>query len=133
MTKEKACIICGEKTKKGYAVIEDKIIEIIRSIKSKFGAVKGYELYVCEGCLEPYEKKRKRFERNILLYGGLGLFIAIVLLFFNFSISSLLLGIFMFALMILLAIMNYVPRIEKKKEVKKDEKGKGKRKPRKKE
>lgn len=120
MNKQKACIICGGEISNGNEVIEDKIIEIIRAIKSKLGVVKGYKLYVCENCLEPYEKKRKRFERNVLLYGGLGLVLTLLLLFFNFSISSFLVGILLFLVMILLAVMGYVPQI-KKKEVKKDE------------
>ncbi len=125
MNKQKACIICGEEISNGHEVIEDKIIEIIRAIKSKLGVVKGYKLYVCEKCVEPYEKKRKIFERNTLLYGGLGLVLALILLVFNFSIGSLLVGILLFLVMILLAIMGYVPRI-KKKEVKKNETKKGK-------
>lgn len=125
MNKQKACIICGEEINTGNEVIEDKIIEFIRTIKSKLGVVKGYKLYVCDNCLETYEKKRKRFERNVLLYGGLGLVLTLLLLFFNFSIGSFLVGILLFLVMILLAIMGYVPQI-KKKEVKKDETKKGK-------
>ncbi len=123
MNKQKACIVCGEEIKKGNEVIEDKIIEIIRKIKEKLGAAKGYELYVCDKCLEKYEKRRKRFERNLILYGGIGLFIFLMLMFFNFSISSFLTGLLLFLVMLLLALMGYQPKI-KKKEVKKNERKK---------
>lgn len=118
MNKQKACIICSEEITKGNEVVEDKIIDFIRKVKSKLGVVKGYKLYVCDNCLETYEKKRKRFERNILLYGGLGLVLTLLLLFFNFSIGSFLVGILLFLVMLLLAIMGYVPQIKKNEKTK---------------
>jgi uncharacterized protein YacL len=124
VNKKKACIICGEEVKKGSEVVEDKIIEIIRKIKGKFGAVKGYKLLVCENCIEKYEKRRKRFERNVIIYGGLGVVMALFLIVFNFSFASILTGIFLILVMILLALMGYQPRIKKKEEVKKNERKK---------
>jgi uncharacterized protein YacL len=128
VNKQKACIVCGEEVTKGSEVIEDKFIELIRKVKSKLGIVKGYKLYVCENCTEKYEKRRKRFERNMVIYGGIGLFIFLILLFFNFSIASFLTGFILFLVMILLALMGYQPRIKKKEEVKKDERKKATRK-----
>ena len=88
MDKKIACIMCTEEIKKGEGneVIEDKIIEIIRKVKAKLGVAKGYKLVVCDECLENYEKKRKRFERNTILYLGLGLVILVLLMLLNFSL-----------------------------------------------
>ena len=60
MNKQKACIICGEEINTGNEVIEDKIIEFIRTIKSKLELfVKGYKLYVCDNCLKLMKRKEK--------------------------------------------------------------------------
>ncbi len=114
-----ACIICTKETTKGHKVIEDKIIEFIRMVKSKFGIVKGYKLVVCDECIEKYEKKRKDFERKSIFFIGIGVILAIVLLLLNLSIGSLLGGLFLLLIMIIISLMNYVPQIEK--EVKKNE------------
>ncbi len=119
MTKQNACIICTKENVEGSSVVEDKVIEVLRKIKGKFGAVKGYKLMVCDDCLEKYEKRRKTFERNIIIYGGIGIVIALFLLIFNFSIGSLLAGIILFLVLMIMAMMGYTPRIEKK-EVKED-------------
>lgn len=118
MNKTNACIICSKENVKGFPVVEDKIIGLIRTLKSKFGIVKGYKLMVCNDCEKEYEKKRKTFERNLILYGGLGVVIALLLLFLNFSIGSFLSGLLLFIVLIILALLKYVPRIEK--EVKTD-------------
>jgi len=119
VTKQNACIICTKENVEGSSVVEDKVIEVLRKIKGKFGAVKGYKLMVCDDCLEKYEKRRKTFERNIIIYGGIGIVIALFLLIFNFSIGSLLAGIILFLVLMIMAMMGYTPRIEKK-EVKED-------------
>jgi uncharacterized membrane protein len=122
VVKKNACIMCTEEIKKGEGneVVEDKIIEIIREVKNKLGVAKGYKLVVCDKCLEDYEKKRKRFERNTILYLGLGIVIIILLMILNFSIGSFIGGILIFLILLLFSIFSYIPRI-KKKEVKKNE------------
>jgi uncharacterized membrane protein len=122
VVKKNACIMCTEEIKKGEGneVVEDKIIEIIRKVKNKLGVAKGYKLVVCDKCLEDYEKKRKRFERNTILYLGLGIVIIILLMILNFSIGSFIGGILIFLILLLFSIFSYIPRI-KKKEVKKNE------------
>lgn len=127
MNKTSACIICSKENVQGIPVIEDKIIEVLRTIKSKLGIVKGYKLIVCKDCEKEYEKRRKTFERNLLLYGGLGVVIMIFLMFLNFSIGSFLSGLLLFFVLIILALLKYVPKIEKQKEVKENGSEKGTR------
>lgn len=125
MVKKNACIMCTEEIKKGQGneVVEDKIIHMIRKVKSKLGVAKGYNLVVCDNCLEEYNKKRKRFERNTILYLGLGVVIIILLLILNFSLGSFIGGILIFLILLLFSIFSYIPNI-KKKEVKKNERKK---------
>jgi len=109
VVKKNACIMCTEEIKKGEGneVVEDKIIEIIRKVKNKLGVAKGYKLVVCDKCLEDYEKKRKRFERNTILYLGLGIVIIILLMILNFSIGSFIGGILIFLILLLFSIFSY--------------------------
>jgi len=118
VNKTTACVICSKENVQGALVIEDVIIRIIRAIKSRFGIAKGYKLVVCNDCEKEYEKRRKTFERNLILYGGLGVVIALILMFINFSIGSFLSGLLLFLVLIIFALFKYVPKIEK--EVKED-------------
>jgi predicted RND superfamily exporter protein len=116
-----ACIICTKENIQGSKVIEDNIILSIRKIKEKMGAAKGYKLVVCKDCLEKYKKKRKNFEMKSFLYLGLGIVITLLLLFLNFSIGSLVGGLLIFLILLIAALLGYVPKIEEEKEVKKNE------------
>ncbi len=117
----KVDIITGKEIKggKAYRVKEDKIIEVLRAIKKRLGQLKGNELFVSEENLEAYKKKRKKFETNLMIVGG----ISVIILLLTFALpllsldigkalSGLLLSIIISALLFILAITQYVPAIE---------------------
>ncbi len=117
----KVDIITGKEISggKAYKVKDDKIIELLRKIKKRFGKLKGNELFVSEENLETYKKKRKKFETNLMIVGG----ISIIILLLTFvlpllsldigkAIVGLLLSAVISALLFILAITQYVPAIE---------------------
>lgn len=119
----KVDIISGKEIKEGkaYKVKNDKVIEFLRFIKKKIGKLKGNELFVSEENLETYKKKRKKFETNLMIVGGITIIIvlltfALPLLSLNIgkAIVGLLLSVVLAALLLILAITQYVPSIEEK-------------------
>lgn len=105
------CISCT-KPGKGYAVIDDYVIESIRWIKKKAGIEKRNKLIICSDCSEKHKKKRKSFERSLILYGGIGVVIAIILLAVNFSLSSFFAGLLFILFLVVLAHLKYAPRVK---------------------
>ncbi len=132
------CIVCGNEIKEGYPIREDFIIKFIRNLKltsqkwrdepgikqiigrlgiSILGEYQNNKLYVCEKHISEVRKKRKRFERNIMLITGLvGLLIFISLLgLINGTksivdgIIGLLFSIFIGAILYLLSLVYYIP------------------------
>lgn len=116
----KICIICQNEVagKKAAKVREDRIIKAIRKLKALFKIAAGNELYVCEEDLPKHLKRRKSFEKNILFFGILAVFVVMLLLFIIFMsgrfnlwviISSLFIGVF---ILLFALIFKYAPGIE---------------------
>ncbi|MGV8176965.1 MAG: hypothetical protein ACP5NX_04140 [Candidatus Bilamarchaeaceae archaeon] len=117
----KACIICqGElKSESGAArVKEDGVIKAIRAVKQALKLAKNHELYVCADHMAEYSKKRKAFEKDILIYS-----IIAALVFLGFTILPLLNGTFTLGLLVMAllvavfillfaVIFRYVPSLE---------------------
>ena len=113
------CIVTGEEVSKGYRVIDDPVIETLRKLKKALGRLQNNRLYVSEGALEEYNKRRKEFEKMVF-YASITLALFFVLLwvlplvrgdfetFLKMVIPTLVLAV----ILSLLLLLKYVPRIE---------------------
>ncbi|MEM3364410.1 MAG: hypothetical protein QXS93_02785 [Candidatus Micrarchaeia archaeon] len=112
------CIYCdkAEDTKpkfvSGYPIKEDYVIAAIRWVKRKTHTEQGNPLVVCEKHIEEHLKKRGGFERSLIIYGGIGIFMTMLLLVMNLSIGSLVAGLLFLIFLLAIAHMRYVPKTE---------------------
>ena len=104
------CIVCSGKLR-GHPIVDDYLIKAIRYIKRRLNIEQGNRLVVCEGCIVQHRKKRADFERGLLMYSALGLILAVLLLFFNFSLGSLATGMMILLMFIILAHVKYAPKV----------------------
>ena len=108
--KKGVCIVC-HKNKMGYPIESDYMIDGIAYVKKLMKTYKGNKLVVCEDCFDEYKKKRERFVRNLLLYGGIGAILGLLLIFTNLSLQSIIFALFLELIMLILAHMSYVPKV----------------------
>jgi len=116
------CIICN-KEKSGTPIKEDIVIRTIRRIKEALRISTGNKLVVCNEHIEEAKKRREKFEKSILTYGGIGAVLGIILvilaIFSQKSIVAILqtivLLIFLVLVMAALSLYQYFPAIEEAK------------------
>ena len=116
------CIIGHEVVQNGYKVKEDKVIGLMKAAKKRLGMkLKNNRLFVCEQHKEEYKKKRKGFERNVLILSALAAVFFVIIFVVNLMngdvadiLRSLLLGVLLILLVPLFLIFIYVPAIEEK-------------------
>lgn len=135
----KVCIICSQE-KSGSMVLDDAVIKAIRGIKKRFGMAKGNTLVVCALCMEKHKEKRRKYERDLVIHvviAGIVLVVFVLAPIFTsgFSLSSLVAGLLLAALIIGLSVFSYSPKIAEDakaaaqkdaKEAKENKKGKKK-------
>lgn len=117
----KICILCEKEVDpaSSFKVKDDPIIMFLRNVKSKLKIVKNNELYVCNSDLEKYNKKRKSFERNLIICSAIAaivflLFLVVTILSFKFDLLAFF-SVFIILIFILaLPILVYAPAIEVK-------------------
>jgi len=128
----KVCIICYQE-KNGVPVQDDAVIRAIRSIKQRLHMAKNNALVVCAGCMEAYQKKRQKYERDLVMHvvlAGVVLVVFVLAPIFTsgFSIPAIVLGVLLAALIVALSVFSHCPKIaggkEEKKETAKAEKRK---------
>ncbi len=133
---ENVCVVDGEKVKEGYKVDEnDFVINLLRKLKGRFTKLRNNHLYVCSSHYDFYIKKRKSYERIVLIVSTLvvALFIVGVIipaLSGNFSFGSIISFLMITILMSILLLFFHVPKVGEKlekpgKSVKGGEKQKG--------
>lgn len=115
------CINC-EKEGPGTPVKEDWVIRGIRSVKQRLNIARNAQLVVCADCLEKHEEKRKKFEKNLVMYAGIAVILTFLLLAFALFFGSntdlwailriLFLGACLVALFVVLAFFHYVPAVQ---------------------
>jgi len=113
------CIADGKEVEKGYPIREDAVIAFIRKVKQRLGNYKGNKLVVCEEHVGEYRKKRKQYERNVMVLGGvlaIMVFLYLLALLSNFSLRGLL-SFLAFTILLtvvfgLLIVLSYVPDVE---------------------
>ncbi len=115
----KVCIISGERVQKGYPVADDFVIRSIRSVKKRLGIAKNNTLVVSHEKLEEYRKKREKYEKDLVMHIVLAgfvlvLFVLLPIFTTGFSITALLLGIVLAAMIVGLSVFSHCPRIEAK-------------------
>ncbi|MCX6774345.1 MAG: hypothetical protein NTY68_05120 [Candidatus Micrarchaeota archaeon] len=116
------CIIGHEVIEKGYRVKDDRVLSLMRSAKQKLRMkLKNNRLYVCEHHREEYMKKRKGFERNLMMLAAMAAILFVVIFIVNVMsgdiwkiLQSLLLGILIFLMVPIFLFFIYVPAIEEK-------------------
>ncbi|MCX6772375.1 MAG: hypothetical protein NTV88_01230 [Candidatus Micrarchaeota archaeon] len=130
----KYCVVCF-KEKDGYKVYDDFVIRTIRGIKKRLGIAKNNSLVVCKDCLEEHRKKRKAYEKTLIIHivlAGVVLvaFVLLPILTSGFSITAIALGIFLAALIVGMAVFSHHPKLSDEAQEKtldapkKEEKGK---------
>jgi len=111
----KVCIICYNE-KDGRDVEDDIVIATIRKAKKALGIAKNNHLVVCHDCAEVYKEKRGKYERDLVVHviiGGVVLLLFVLLPIFTtgFSITSVLLGLLLFVLIMALSVFSHCPKI----------------------
>jgi len=111
----KYCVVCF-KEKDGYKVYDDFVIRTIRGIKQKLGIAKNNSLVVCKDCFEEHRKKRKAYEKTLIIHivlAGVVLvaFVLLPILTSGFSITAIALGIFLAALIVGMAVFSHHPKL----------------------
>ncbi|MBI2079311.1 hypothetical protein HYT84_00980 [Candidatus Micrarchaeota archaeon] len=116
----KVCIICQKdetKTSMKLKVKDDQLIRVIRTIKSSIGVAKNNELYVCDSDIQAYKERRKKFERDAVLFGAVSIGIILVmgglpLLAGQFNLFIILVSVLVAAFFFLFAVLfKYVPAV----------------------
>lgn len=103
------CIICGKK-KKGVAVTEDRVLQLLRWFKGNVTHdLKGNSLVVCNEDLEAYKKKRDHFNSRQKIYLALGVIFAILGLIASFSLKSITVSALVIIALYLISLINYTP------------------------
>lgn len=114
----RVCWICEKEVPEGTPIKNDIMIRFIREMKRKMGILKGNELVVCPTHLAAYSEKRKKFERNLVLYATAAVLIAIGLPIFpllagaEFNPVVIVFAILLAAAVFALSLLNYVPALE---------------------
>ena len=113
----KVCVDCQKEVngKRAVKIKEDRIILALRAAKRALKISRENELYVCEECLTKHEKRRKSFEKTMLIFAVVAALI-IVLMVFTIILSgrlelwAILSGILIIALLAVFSVIfKYVP------------------------
>ncbi|MFA5050148.1 MAG: hypothetical protein WC501_04015 [Candidatus Micrarchaeia archaeon] len=101
-------------------VKDDAVIKFIRKIKKKLNMETGNNLYVSKGCIEEHTKRRKSFEKGLLIAAILavliffGLVILPIIFTQSINFGSIMLGILLAIIMVVFfGLIKYTPQIEK--------------------
>lgn len=114
----KVCWLCEKEVAEGTPLKTDVVIRFIREMKRKLGILRGNELVVCPEHLAKYVEKRKKFERNLVLYATGAVLIAVGLPLIplvasgSFHWASVCFSFLLGAMVLALSILNYVPALE---------------------
>jgi hypothetical protein len=116
------CIIGHEVVQDGYRIKEDRVINLMKAAKKRLGMrLKNNRLFVCERHKDEYLKKRKGFERNVVILSALAAVFFVIIFVVNLThgevadiLRSLLLGVLLILLVPLFLVFIYVPAIEEK-------------------
>ncbi|HII54255.1 hypothetical protein COT30_01975 [Candidatus Micrarchaeota archaeon CG08_land_8_20_14_0_20_49_17] len=113
------CIICRKEVS-GTLVKDDVVIETIRKIKKKLGMAKNNKLVVCQGCLEEWSSKRKKYEKTLTQNIVIGIGIVVLLIGLPLILAGKLMleqvipGSGLGLIIILSTVMWHVPDIEQR-------------------
>ncbi len=99
---------------------DDAIIKFIRNMKKKLNMETGNVLYVSQTNLAEHEKRRKSFEKGLLISTILavlvffGLVVLPIIFTQNINIGSIILGLILAIIMIIFfGLIKYTPELEK--------------------
>lgn len=109
--RETRCIICG-RHRQGLEVNDDSVIRSIRWMKMRLHMKTGYHLVVCKEDYRKYYAARHAFERRRALYIGIGVVLAVLLLFVNPTLLAIIYGLGVILFLYLLSLLNYAPSVK---------------------
>jgi fatty acid desaturase len=117
----RVCFVCQKEQRSGQGtpVKDDIVIRAIRRIKKAFGISTGNVLVVCDNCLEESKKRRQKFERSLLTFGGLGAVLGVILLIASILsgksliaiLQSIILLVFLVVVFSLFSLLQYHPAV----------------------
>ena len=116
MGMKQVCIICSKEAC-GIAVADTRVIRAIRAVKRKFNMAANNRLLVCHECMEEYKKRRKSFERKVMLYGAIGIILIILSVAMplmgggNISPASVFMVLLLAVFLLALAFLSYIPAL----------------------
>lgn len=109
------CIICGNQ-KKGIPVEDDFVLDLIRWFKRNVTKnEQGNRLVVCRECYQKYSAGRRRFESRQRRYLVLGILFLLVSVLLSQQLSTLIVSLFVVALLYAFSFLSYMPKINIKK------------------
>lgn len=118
------CIVCKKELDKknlkdAKAVKEDKVIKTIRALKKALKIATNAQLYVCKEHVAEQQKRRKEFEKSIVITGLLAALVFIglaavpILAKGQLNIGSIFAGLLIAVLLVLLGgFLKYTPQIK---------------------
>jgi len=115
------CIVCKKEVApsgKALKIKEDRLIRSIRAIKNALHIAQNNKLFVCKDDLAEHNGRRKKFEKDSVVFGVAAVAIILVmvglpLLGGNFSINIFLISILMGIIVFIFgAMFKYVPAVE---------------------
>ncbi len=115
----RVCIICHEGIAEGGTPVKDDIIiRTIRNIKKRLRVAQNNTLVVCEKDLPEYQKRRKKFEKDIVVVAGISVFLFLILAGLPLLSGRFNIGAFVSGLMVSVAVLaigvvfKHVPALE---------------------
>ena len=120
----KVCIICkkdlgSKNVKEAKEISDDFVIRAIRKIKNTLKIASNNKLYICKEDLETHKKRRKSFEKSLVLSVVIallvffGLALLPVITSGTINLGSIALGLVIALLLILLCgFLKYVPAVK---------------------
>ncbi|VVB77333.1 Uncharacterised protein [uncultured archaeon] len=111
------CIVCGNE-RKGIPVREDYVLGALRWFKKNVTRnEQGNALVVCKDCYGDYKKRRATYESRQKVYLVLGTLFIVVGVASSigsggFSVTTVLVSLGAFALLYILSLLSYMPKID---------------------
>ncbi len=110
--------------REGAEVSDDVVIRSIRRVKKAFNIAQNNRLVVCPDCMDEHVKKRKNFEKWLVIYGALGATITLItFLVAPDKLRGIFIGLLLTAAILLFGVMTYYHPALKSYSEKKPESG----------
>lgn len=105
----KKCVVCHMDLTSGKAarVREDRVIRFIRKIKKTLNIARNYDLYVCEADFEKNNEKRKKYEKDIIIFTIVAVFVTVILIILPLISGTLSIPLFLSSIILGIMIVGF--------------------------